>query len=116
MTEGEDIRALWGQVMWASHSVKQLTKETEPLLNPVTIFPCFWSETPQVGVSSLMLDKCCLPCGFPVAELHRPATPPRDTVSSVAREASTPAYTQQSEGSPRIWKTSSAVSRCHALT
>ena len=88
----------------------------EPVLDPVTIILCFWTETAQASVSSLMLDKRCRLCSVPVAELHRLITPPRDTVSRVAWEASTAVHTQGSEASPRIWKISSAVSRFQALT
>lgn len=101
--------------MLASYPVKLLTKEMEPLLDLVTIFLCFWTETPQVIVSSLMLDKCCFLCSVPVAELHRLTTSPCDTINSVALEASTAVYTQGSEASPRIWKISSSVSRFQAL-
>lgn len=102
--------------MLASYLIKLLTKEMEPLLNPITIFPGFWTETAQVGVSSLMLDKCCFPCTFPVAELHRVTTPCLDTVSSVAQEANAAIYIQGSAASPRMQKTSSAVSKFQALT
>lgn len=111
-----DPWARWNRAVRAPHSGEGLTQEMEPLLNPVTILPCFWTETPQVGVSSLTLDKCCLPCSFPVAELHRLTAPTSDTVSSTAREASAAVHIHRSETSPRIQKTSSAVSRFQALT
>ena len=88
----------------------------EPLLVPVNIFPCFWTETTQVSVSSLMLDKCCFLSSFPVSELHRQTTQPLDAVSRVAWEVSTAVDTQGSEASPRIQKISSPVSRFQALT